>query len=91
MEEIVTFKPLARGRFRCNVKNCGAVVKHGRLNAHRGFHKNRPTVTELSTPTLKTVKMWYGRVRCPHCDWTNYSIEVGVVTCISCREKFTAV
>lgn len=55
--ETATFKPLARGRFRCNIKNCGAVVKHGRLDAHRGAHKNRSISVELSAPMLKTAKL----------------------------------
>lgn len=91
MVEIVTFKPLARGRFRCNIKNCGAVVKQGRLDTHRGFHKNRPTVTELPMSTLKTVELWYGRARCPYCDRTTYPGKSGVVICFSCEKKFMAV
>ena len=90
MEEVLTFKPLARGRFRCNVKNCGAVVKQRRLNTHRGVHKSRSVATELPVPMLKA-NIWYGLVRCPHCGWSSFTEEAGTVVCISCREKFTAV
>lgn len=89
MAEFVTFKPLARGRFRCN--NCGKTVKQKQLDTHRSSHKNRPIPTELSAPTLKTAELWHGLIRCPHCGWRNYADKIGIVVCISCREKFTAV
>lgn len=91
MAKSVTFKPLASGRFRCNIKGCGAVVKQRRLNAHRRTHKEHPTPAAVSQPALKTVKLWYGRAICPHCDWANYSVEPGTVTCINCRGKFIVV
>jgi hypothetical protein len=56
-----SFTPLARGRYRCNVEDCKALVKKGRTEGHANghFYKGRspppPTMERIYQRSLRAV------------------------------------
>ena len=87
----VTFRPLARGRYRCNFKGCGVAVKKSRLDAHRNYHTSlRVAINE--PPKLKAAKIFAGcLVGCPYCSMPHRASVPQDMKCSHCHKNFSAV
>ena len=88
---LVTFRPLARSRYRCNFKGCGAVIKKSRLEVHRNHHSSK-RVAVYEPPKLKEAKIFAGcLVDCPYCYNPNGVSVPQDIKCSNCGKKFRAV
>ena len=101
-KSLITFKPLAQGRFRCN--QTGKIVPKSQTSGYRVAQENllfqrtqtRPDLLEESFPIreqsqislLKASMDSDGDVQCPHCREWNFRVKEGEKICVNCGKRF---
>lgn len=101
-KSLITFKPLAQGRFRCN--QTGKLVPRSQTKSYRVAQENllsqrtqtRPDLLEESFPIREQPQISLSRAsmdsdgdaQCPYCKEWNLKVKEGERICVNCGKRF---